>query len=386
VVIGGGVIGLSVAWQAASSGLAVTLIDPRPGRGATWAAAGMLGPTGEADFGEEALTRLNVFAARRWPAFAESLEHASSRSVGYVRSGTVMVAADASDRQVIDGVLGFQQDLGLTTRRLSARECRECEPLLAPDIRGGADFPHDHQVDNRLLVESLLCACESAGVTVITDQVTEIIHDRRGASGVRVDGRDSIACGSVVVAAGCRSGQIGGIPDAFLPPVRPVKGLTVRLQAPRGGPTLRRTVRGLVHGRRCYLVPRTGGAVVIGATVEEQGFDLTVQAGSVHDLLDDARTLMPAVDDYELVEMTPGLRPGTPDNAPIVGATRIDGLIVATGHYRNGILLAPVTADAVVALLAGGFVPPELSAFGPERFVGSGASVGIDSTEPARTQ
>jgi glycine oxidase len=172
----------------------------------------------------------------------------------------------------------------------------------------------------------------------------------------------------VVIAAGCWSGQLGGVPEPLLPPVRPVKGLTVRIRASSGTPRLRRIVRGLVHGRPCYLVPREDGTVVIGATVEEKGFDLSVQVGSVHDLLRDARAIVPALDEYELVETSTGLRPGSPDNAPLIGTTSMAGLIIATGHYRNGILLAPVTADAVVALLEGRVVPEFLLPFGPDRF------------------
>ena len=157
----------------------------------------------------------------------------------------------------------------------------------------------------------------------------------------------------MVVAAGCRSGQLGGVPDRVLPPVRPVKGLTLRLRAPDHLPALRRTVRGLVHGRSCYLVPRENRTVVIGATVEEKGFDLSVSAGAVGDLLDDARRLVPSLEEYELVDTTTGLRPGSPDNAPIVGSTDIPGLVIATGHYRNGFLLAPATAHEVVGLLLG---------------------------------
>src|SRR5674476_360126 len=174
VVVGGGVIGLSIGWRAACSGLAAAVIDPTPGHGSTWAAAGMLGPVGEAHFGEDRLALLNVAAARQWPAFARDLEEASNRAVGYVASGTVLAAMDASDRRVIDDVLTFQTDLGLSPRRLSSRECRELEPLLSPGVVGGAEFPDDHQVDNRLIVDALLAASDRSGVTVITDEVSAV--------------------------------------------------------------------------------------------------------------------------------------------------------------------------------------------------------------------
>jgi glycine oxidase len=368
VVVGGGVIGLSIAWKAAAAGSAVVVVDPRPGHGATWAAAGMLGPVGEAHFGEEALARANVAAAGQWPAFAGDLEAASDRVVGYRRSGTVLAAVDPSDRRVVDDVLGYQLSLGLSPRRLSSRECRELEPLLAPGIGGGAEFADDHQVDNRQLVDALLAAGRHAGVTMVTDDVVAVASEAGRATGVILGRGSPIDAGAVVIAAGCWSGQLGGVPDPLLPPVRPVKGLTVRARASSATPRLRRIVRGLVHGRTCYLVPRQDGTVVIGATVEEKGFDLAVQVGSVHDLLRDARAIIPALDEYELVETSTGLRPGSPDNAPLIGTTSMDGLIIATGHYRNGILLAPVTADTVVALLAGRPVPECMLPFGPDRF------------------
>jgi glycine oxidase len=374
VVVGGGVIGLSIAWRAAAAGLAVAVVDPRPGHGATWAAAGMLGPVGEAYFGEDALARANVAAGRRWAAFAGDLEAASHRGVGYQRSGTVVAAMDPSDRRVVDDRFGYQLSLGFSPRRLSSRQCRELEPLLAPGIAGGAEFSDDHQVDNRLLVDALLAACRHAGVTLVTDEVAAVASSAGRATGVILGRGDPIDAGAVVISAGCWSGQLGGIPHPLLPPVRPVKGLTVRTRATSGTPRLSRIVRGLVHGRTCYLVPRQDGTVVIGATVEEKGFDLTVQVGSVHDLLRDARAIVPALDEYELVETSCGLRPGSPDNAPLVGTTSMEGLIMATGHYRNGILLAPLTAELVVGLLVGeGPADPLLSSCAPARFARTAA-------------
>jgi glycine oxidase len=376
VVVGGGVIGLTVAWRAASAGLAVTVVDPDPGRGASWAAAGMLGPVGEAHFGEDALTRLNVAAAGRWPEFAVALEAASGRSVHFQVGGTLLVAADASDRAAVDDVLQYQVERGLNARRLTSSECRAAEPLLAPGIRAGVALTDDHQVDNRRVVEALLDACRASRVSFVQDEVDDVTSGPPGVTGVTLRWGGRLGAGAVVLAAGCQTGRIGGLPESLRPPVRPVKGLTLRLRAPAGTPRLRRTVRGLVRGRPCYLVPRPDGTVVVGATVEEKGFDLTVQVGPVADLLDDARRLIPVVEEYELQETTTGLRPGSPDNGPIVGVAGISGLIVATGHYRNGILLAPITADEVVRLLTDPTdpaAPPPgadrpFAAFGPDRF------------------
>jgi glycine oxidase len=368
VFIGGGVIGLSAAWKVAADGGSVVVVDPAPGHGATWAAAGMLAPVGEAHFGEEHLVHLTVEAARGWPEFARQLEAASGHPLGYRASGTVLAAMDASDRRHIDDVLGFQLGLGLEARRLSSAECRSLEPLLAPGVRGGAEFRDDHQVDNRRLVGALVEACRRAGVRLVSDRVVSVATTPSRVTGVVLADGGSVAAPTVVLAAGSQSGQLSGIPARSVPPVRPVKGLTLRLRAPGAGPALTRTVRGLIHGRTAYLVPREDGTLVVGATVEEKGFDLTVQAGPVHQLLDDARALVPSLDEYELEEMSTGWRPGTPDNAPIVGRGGIDGLVVATGHYRNGILLAPVTAAAVAALLRGEEITGPMAGFGPERF------------------
>lgn len=405
IVVGGGVIGLSIAWKAAVGGCRVTVVDPSPGRGSTWAAAGMLAPVAEAHFGEEPLVALNLRAARAWPEFARQLEGASGRQVHYEEAGTLLVAADASDRASIDNLLRFQLELGLTARRLSGSECRSSEPLLAPGIGGGAEFAEDHQVDNRCVVDALLQACLGCGVSLVRDEVSAVGIDGNHVTGVTLGTGETRVAGQVVVATGCHSSRLGGVPDAVLPPVRPVKGLTLRLRADDGGPRLRRTVRGLVHGRPCYLVPRADGTVVVGATAEEKGFDLSVQVGRVGDLLDSARRLVPAIDEYELVETTAGLRPGSPDNAPIVGPTGISGLLLATGHYRHGVLLAPITAEWVAHLLCGvggsrrlGSVPhgsagPELATlfahFGPDRFdhatPGNGAPGPKDRPESART-
>jgi glycine oxidase len=312
----------------------------------------MLAPVGEAHFGEDRLTRLNMVAARAWPDFARRLEAASGRAVHYRTGGTLLVASDTSDRDATDDVLRYQLELGLPARRLTTAQCRAAEPLLAPGISAGVELVEDHQVDNRRVVEALLETCRSRPISFVADEAAEITSDATGVTGVVLRHGGRLAASSVVLAAGCWSGQVHGVPEPSRPPVRPVRGLTLRLRAPEGAPTLVRTVRGLIRGRSCYLVPRSDGTVVVGATVEEQGFDLAVPVGPLVDLLDDARRLIPALDEYELSETTTGLRPGSPDNAPIVGRTGPAGLVVATGHYRNGFLLAPVTADEVVRLLA----------------------------------
>jgi glycine oxidase len=364
LVVGGGVIGLGVAWRAAQAGMAVTVVDPSPGRGASWAAAGMLAPITEVHYGEQALLRLNLAAADRWPGFATELEDAAGRQVGYRRCGTLTVARDTDDNAALEDLYRFQLRCGLQVERLRSRDCRRLEPGLAPSVRGGVLAPGDHQVDNRALAGALLAACERAGVRLLADRATRLRLDGERVTGVRLAGGASPAAATVVLAAGCWSRELGGLAAELLPPVRPVKGQLLQLRGPAADPLCRRNVRGL----EVYVVPRADGRVVVGATVEEQGFDTRVTAGAVHDLLRAAFELLPDVAELELVETVAGLRPGSPDNAPLLGPAGVDGLVVATGHYRNGILLAPVTAEAVAELLTSGRVPAAIAPFSPARF------------------
>jgi glycine oxidase len=366
VVVGGGVIGLAIAWRATSAGMTVTVVDEAPGQGASWAAAGMLAPVTEVHYGERPLLGLNLAAAGRWPAFAAEVEEASGHPVGYRPGGTLAVARDADDNAALEDLYRFQLRCGLEVERLRSRECRQLEPGLAPSIRGGVLAAGDHQVDNRALVEALLTACRRAGVRLVQGRVAELAVDGDRVTGVVLAGGTRLPAGTVVLAAGCWSGGLGGLAAEALPPVRPVKGQLLYLRGPADEPLCSRNVRGL----EVYVVPRGDGRVVVGATVEEQGFDTRVTAGAVHDLLRAALELLPDVAELELTETVVGLRPGSPDNAPMLGPAGPQGLVVATGHYRNGILLTPVTADAVAELLATGRVPDLIAPFAPGRFAG----------------
>jgi glycine oxidase len=378
VVVGGGAIGLAVAWRAAQAGMAVTVVDQAPGRGASWAAAGMLAPVTEVHYGERQLLALNLAAAARWPSFAAELEEAAGQPVGYRPGGTLAVARDADDNATLEDLYQFQLRCGLEVERLRSRECRQLEPGLAPSIRGGVLAAGDHQVDNRALVQALVVACERAGVRLVEGRVAELAVEGGQVTGaVLAASGERLAAGTVVLAAGCWSGGIGGLAAQALPPVRPVKGQLLYLRGPADQPLCSRNVRGL----EVYVVPRGDGRVVVGATVEEQGFDTTVTAGAVHDLLRAALELLPEVAELELAETVVGLRPGSPDNAPMLGPAGPDGLVVATGHYRNGILLTPVTAEAIAELLASGRVPELIAPFGPERFAG-GVAAGPGRTAP----
>jgi glycine oxidase len=367
-VVGGGVVGLSCAWALSRNGHDVTVVAPHPGRdGAGWVAAGMLAPVNEVQYGESALTALRLESARLWPTFAAELQAASDRPFGYDTAGTVTVALDASDRAVVDDLLAYQHSLGLDAERRSAAECRRLVPALSPAVRGGIEVPGDHHVDNRAFLAALVAACRATGVTFVEAVVAAVERASTGPALALTDGR-RLGAGCILLAAGTGLPTIGGLDEAGLPEVRPVKGHILRLgPSPTSAPAslLPMTVRGLVHGRGVYLVPRPDGSIVVGATVEERGMDTTVQAGAVHELLCDARAIVPGVDELVLLEASTGLRPATPDNLPRLGWTALPGVAVATGHFRNGILLAPLTAAAVVDLIGGNPLPPPLESLAP---------------------
>ncbi len=355
--MGGGVVGLSIAWRAAAAGLDVIVVDPSPGQGATGVAAGMLAPVTEVHYGEEALLALNLDSCSRYPDFVAELEECSGLPTGYRESGTLSVARDADDLAALDELVAYQRNLGLEVERLRSRDLRGLEPALAPSVRGGALVPGDHQVDPRRLAAALVEGGRRMGVA----------HRRRRAKGVGVgrvtlEGGEVLGADAVVVAAGCWSSKLEGLPSDVGSALRPVKGQILRLRGPV--PLIGHNVRGL----DAYLVARSDGEVVVGATVEERGYDTTVTAGAAHDLLRAALELVPDVAELTLVEASAGLRPGTPDNAPLLGPTEVEGLVVASGHYRNGILLAPATAAAIVELLETGETPSSIIPFSPRRF------------------
>lgn len=365
-VVGSGVIGLTCAWKLAETGRTVAIFDPEPGRGATHQAAGMLAPVSEATWGETDLVELNVRAAKDWPRFAADVERAARMEVGFRACGTLLVAYDGSDRAAFEELVEFQRSLGLEATWCPTARCRELEPLLAPGCRGGIDAPGDHQVDNRRLYAALTAAADSAGVTRVRSPVGAVVTSAGSASGVLVAGK-GIDAPLVVLAAGFASSTVSGI-DGYVPPVRPVKGQILRLRTNDASRFTDRSVRALVAGRSVYVVSRDDGGVVIGATQEERGVDRSVTAGATSRMLDDARRVLPSVDELELVEASAGLRPATPDNAPAVGATALAGLVVATGHFRSGVLLCSVTADALVGLVDTGELPSWMAPFSPTRF------------------
>ncbi len=385
--MGGGIIGLVTAWRTAQRGLSVAVVDPEPGGGAAQVAAGMLAAVTELHHGEQTLLALNLESARRYPDFAAELAEASDRGVGdlgYRACGTLAVALDSDDRAHLRELHALQCRSGLESQWLSGRECRRLEPMLAPGVRGGLRVDGDHQVDPRRLAAALLVACERAGVTFHRGWAERLSVVRDRAGGVVLGDGTELHADQVVLAAGSLSGRLAGVPDDVLPPVRPVKGQVLRLTVPKAyAPFLSRTVRAVVRGGALYLVPRENGELVVGATSEELGWDTTVTAGGVYELLRDAHELVPGITELPLTETRAGLRPGSPDNAPLLGPTRLPGLQLATGHYRNGVLLTPLTGDVMAHSLATGELPDEARPFTPRRFTEPSL---VPPTQPLPTQ
>ncbi|MFJ8502750.1 glycine oxidase ThiO [Streptomyces avermitilis] len=369
LVVGGGIIGLVTTWRAAQRGFATAVVDPDPGGGAAQVAAGMLAAVTELHYGEQTLLGLNLASARRYPDFAAELTEATGQDLGYRPCGTLAVALDADDRAQLRELHALQRRSGLESEWLNGRECRRLEPMLAPGVRGGLRVDGDHQIDPRRLAKALVTACELAGVVFHRVWAERLFLVRGRAAGVVTRDGAELAAGQIVLAGGSLSGQLAGVPDDVLPPVRPVKGQVLRLTVPkRYAPFLSRTVRAVVRGSQVYLVPRESGELVVGATSEELGWDTTVTAGGVYELLRDAHELVPGITELPLTETRAGLRPGSPDNAPLLGPTELDGLLLATGHFRNGVLLTPVTGDAMAHVLTTGELPDEARPFTPRRF------------------
>jgi glycine oxidase len=377
LVVGGGVIGLSAARRAARDGATVALVEREQlGQGASRVAAGMLAPVAEVEFGAggRRLLELGLRSASMWPQFAQELGDAAGCDVGLTQTGTLVLARDADEARELERQHAFREQLGLAVRMLRPSRARELEPALAPGLRLALEAPEDHAVDPRVVLAALARACQAQGVQVREHAAVQaLVHDARGAvSGVRLSDGEELAAETVVIAAGAWSAGIAS-DDDWRPPVRPVRGQIMRLRDPAGPGLLGRVVR--FEGG--YLVPRGDGRYVLGATVEERGFRELPTAGGVYELLRDAHELVPGISELELEELSVGFRPGTPDNAPLIGRGGAEGLIWATGHYRNGILLAPLTAQLVAGLLAGTDGADELyAACDPARFARQADAVG----------
>jgi glycine oxidase len=353
-LVGGGPIGLASAWRAAQRGLHVCVLDA--GEPGAWhVAAGMLAPVAEANFGEDALLDLSLRAAAGFPAYCAELAEASGIDPGLLRRGTLVVARDRDEAEALDRLLAFRQARGLAVERLLPSAARRAEPALAPTVRLALDIAGDHSVDPRRLVEALAEAVRRAGGSIRRARVERLVSDGSRVTGVALEDGEVVEAGAVLVAAGAHSGRFGSVP------VRPVKGQVLRLRDPNGPGLVERTIR--THD--AYLVPRADGRYVVGATMEERGFDTAPTAGGVFELLRDISEVVPGVLELEVEELIAGLRPTTPDNLPAIGRGDLDGLYWSTGHHRNGILLSGLTGSLAAAALCGEDVPASVD---PGRF------------------
>jgi glycine oxidase len=365
-IIGAGVVGLGIAWRLAARGVAVEVFDRgRAGAGASHAAAGMLAACCEAEPGEETLVALGRESQARWPAFAAELAETTGIDVELRTEGTIIVALTSDDQARLQHHLVFQHKLGLPLEWITAAETRRREPHLAGKLAGAVWSPQDHQVENRKLAPALRKAAERAGAIVREHTpVKEISISGGRADGIILEDGNKVAANAVVLAAGAWSRSIGGLPSELRPPVRPIKGQMIALRMDPAAPLINH----VVWAPGLYLVPRRDGRLILGATVEEKAFDTTLTAGGVLALLDAAWRTVPSIEELPIDEMWVGHRPGSRDDAPILGPGPVAGLVYATGHHRNGILLAPVTADAIARLVLDGTLEPAIRPFGVERF------------------
>lgn len=365
-VVGGGPIGLASAWRAAQRGLRVCVLDA--GEPGAWhVAAGMLAPVAEAHFGEDALLELSLRAAAGFPDFCAELGAASGHDPGLRQGGTLVVARDRDEAEALDRLLAFRKRLGLGVERLLPSAARRAEPALAPTVRLALDVAGDHSVDPRRLVAALAGAVRAAGGSVLAHtRASALIAEGERVTGVRLQDGSTLAAGAVLVAAGAHSALLDGLPPGAAIPVRPVAGQVLRLRDPHGPGLVTRTVR----TSDAYIVPRADGRYVLGATMEERGFDAVPTAGGMFELLRDISEVLPGVLELEVEELLAGLRPVTPDNVPAIGAGALEGLFWGVGHFRNGILLAGLTGELIAAALCGAALPDWAEPADARRFAG----------------
>ena len=364
IIIGGGTIGLAIGWEVAQAGADVTLFDRgEAGHGTSWLAAGMLAPDAEIGFEEIDLYRLSRESLRRWPDFARTLEEATGHAIDYRDDGTLVVADDRDSAEALRRLYRFQKEQGLAVEWLTGMEALEIEPFLAPRLAAAIFAPGDHQVDNRRLLGALRAAFLEAGGTLRERTSVEALVPDAAHPAVVLEGGERVAAGVVVVAAGAWSGRLGGLAPAARPPVRPVKGqmIELKMEQPFG-------LQHVVRGPDAYLAPKSDGRLLVGATTEEMGFDTRVTAGGLYHLLEGAWEIVPGIYDLPVQDTWAGLRPGSRDHAPLLGRSAAPGMLFATGHYRHGVLLTPVTAQEMARLALTGETSTWLEPFSPQRF------------------
>ena len=360
VIVGAGLIGCGIAYELAKRGASVTVYDRgEPARAASWAGAGMLAPFSE-EVVDPALHALCATSLRAYPAYVEELRERTGVDAQLRSEGTLHVAFDEVSARALDARCEAMRRNGAEATVLDRDAVLAREPMLGGNVRGAVHVANEAHVDNRRLGRALVAACTDAGVRFERTEGVALEADARRIRGIRTE-HGFLATGTVVNAAGAWAGQLEGIPASARIAVRPVAGEMLALAVPKG------FTRGLVWSQHVYLVPRDDGRLLIGATSLERDFDVRVTAAGIASLLAVALRIAPVLGTFALVETWAGLRPASHDGRPYLGATSIDGYVVAAGHYRNGILLTPITAQAVAAVIAGERPPVDLAAFDPRR-------------------
>ncbi|MCI0717210.1 MAG: glycine oxidase ThiO [Chlorobi bacterium] len=364
IIIGGGIIGLSLGWQLVRRGADVEILErSKAGKSSSWAAAGMLAPQAEMGFEDIELFYLCRKSLEMYPRFLEELYNDSCIKAEYDKCGAIMPAFDRDDSERIRRLFDFREKIGLPVQWLTGSEAREIEPYLSPKCTFAVWMPEDGQIDNRKLLETLRTAFINAGGKLYEDHLVERINIKNGkAIGVHIHGID-IEADKIIVCAGSWSKMIEGIPEEAQPPVRPVKGQAISLIM---DDTCK--VTHAVRAPDAYLVPKKDGRLIVGASVEEMGFDEKPTAGEIFRILERAWEAVPSIYDLKIQSIDVGLRPGSRDHEPIIGDSDIEGLYFATGHYRNGILLTPVTAYELAEWIISGNKSETLARFNISRF------------------
>ncbi len=363
VIVGGGIIGMSIALELARNNREVLVLErDRAGHGTTWLGAGMLAASAELGFEEWELYQLSSHSSRLWPEFAAALEEESGIDVDHRTEGTFMVADDRDSAEALRRLFDFQVKCGLDVQWMTGAEALEREPFLAPRLSGAIFSGTDHQADNRLIVKALAEALTRRGVTIRElCPIQSVVPDEAAPVAVTADG-ERITGKRIVIAAGTWSRQIEGLAP-FEPAVRPVKGQMVELQIE---PPF--DLRHVVRGPSAYFAPKSSGRLLLGATSEEMGFDTSVTGGGLFKLLEGGWEIVPGIYDLKVTDTWAGLRPASRDHQPILGPSGLPGIDYATGHYRHGVILAPVTAKLMAAYLVSGETPEEMRPFVPQRF------------------
>jgi len=366
VIVGGGVIGLAIAWRLArerAAGRVVLLDAHRAGEGTSRVAAGMIAPIAEAGFEDPGFIQFARRSRERYRSFVADLSADADTPVTLGEDGSIIVAIHRDDVEAMRRVYEHRRHARLPVEWLTGTQAREIEPTLTPRVSAAMWIAYDGQVNTRTLLPALVRACAKHGIEMRDNaRVSRFIVDGDAMRGVEVNG-ERIDADTVVLAAGAWSGTIDGLPHDVVPAVRPVRGQIMRL---RRTPDF--AMRHVVRGPRAYLLPKDDGTVVVGATQEEAGFDATPTAGGIKGILENAWEMVPSIYDLPIERIEVGLRPGTRDHLPLIGPTRVRGLIIATGHFRHGILFAPSTADAVCAGILTGHFGDDVAAFAPDRF------------------